>query len=309
MVTGGHGSVSGAVRRVVVAVAFVAAVAGCQPGTDPAAAARMHDQAKAVLARWADAVAAAGGKAGVVPVGDLTGQIGDWEPAIGDNNKRALMAGLVLTDSELSSATPSDGQVVFADGTSVTVPVLSAQDALVDIGRSVVREGGADPCGDCSPLMVASAKLGSGPVGTTRGDVSGPVWTFTIRGTGVEVTRVAIGRAVTVPPMSEAGGSAIGMRIDAATGSVSGTALTVSFTGAPLAGDQPCGEDYSAEAVESDLAVTVIVTRHPFAGPMLGGCTSVGALRTATAALAAPLGDRTVLDLQGGQPVTMTLTR
>ena len=41
---------------------------------------------------------AAGAQAAVTPVGELTGQIGDWEAAVGDNNKRALMAGLIASD-------------------------------------------------------------------------------------------------------------------------------------------------------------------------------------------------------------------
>jgi len=56
-----------------------------------------------------------------------------------------------------------------------------------------------------------------------------------------------------------------------------------------------CGEDYTAEAIESELAVVVIVTRHPHL--TIGACSAVGARRTATAMLAAPLGDRVVLDL------------
>ena len=76
--------------------------------------------------------------------------------------------------------------------------------------------------------------------------------------------------------------------------------------GAPFRADQPCGEDYTAEAVESDLAVVVIVMRHPHV--TIGACTAVGAPRTATLKLAAPLGDRTVLEVQQGRPVPVTLT-
>ena len=65
----------------------------------------------------------------------------------------------------------------------------------------------------------------------------------------------------------------------------------------------PCGEDYTAEAVESELAVVVIVTRHPHTPPFGEACSAVGARRTATATLAAPLHDRVVLDLQQGTPV------
>jgi len=61
------------------------------------------------------------------------------------------------------------------------------------------------------------------------------------------------------------------------------------------------------EAVESDLAVVVIVTRHPHAAPFGEACSAVGARRTTTAALAAPLGQRVGLDLQQGTPVPVVL--
>jgi hypothetical protein len=59
--------------------------------------------------------------------------------------------------------------------------------------------------------------------------------------------------------------------------------------------------------VESDLAVVVIVTRHPHSPPVAVACAAVGARRTATARLAAPLGDRAVLDLRMGTPVPVVL--
>jgi hypothetical protein len=87
---------------------------------------------------------------------------------------------------------------------------------------------------------------------------------------------------------------------------VSGTEVTVTFVGAPSSGDQPCGEDYTAEAVESDLAVVVIVVRHPHL--TLGACSAVGATRTAVAKLVAPLGDRAVLQVYDGTPIRIDLT-
>ena len=77
-----------------------------------------------MLSAWADAVAAAGEHAAVTPVGELTGQIGDWEEAVGDNNKRALMAGMVASDSPLSEEAPPDGEVAWQDGTTTKVPLL-----------------------------------------------------------------------------------------------------------------------------------------------------------------------------------------
>ena len=125
--------------------------------------------------------------------------------------------------------------------------------------------------------------------------------------TAVKVTRVAIADAATVvPPPWDANDPPGGVAIESATGTAGGRQLTVTFVGAPLPGDQPCGEDYTAVAVESDLAVVVIVTRHPHV--TIGACSAVGAQRTATVELAAPLGDRTVLDVQQGLPVSVALT-
>src|SRR5450756_3013346 len=89
---------------IVAAVAAAAALSGCQGAQGP----RLHQQAQAALARWADAVAGAGGQQGVVVVGELSGQVGDWELAVGDNNKRSLMSGLVEASVSLPAEAPAD---------------------------------------------------------------------------------------------------------------------------------------------------------------------------------------------------------
>jgi hypothetical protein len=287
-------------RLLAVALSAVVVAAGCggfAGATDPGPA---RDRAHQILDRWAAAAAAVGPAAQIKPVSELTAQVGDWEPAVGDNNKRALMAGLVFARDELSEAKPRDGEVIWADGTKATVPLLSARDALSAIAMA------GEPCGDCIGLVVVDAHLTSGPIETTRGPATAPLWQFDLAGTNVKLTRVAVANAVTVPPLFD-GNPGLGVAIDSAEGSVRGDQLTVTFTGAPNPGNQSCGEDYSAEAVESELAVVVIVTRHPHFAPLGEGCSAVGARRTATAQLAAPLGNRAVLDLQLGTPVRVDL--
>ena len=291
---------SRATGRCAFVVLAAIAAAGCvfAPGaTDPAAA---HQRAQAVLSAWADAVAKTGEHAAVTPVGELTSQIGDWEEAVGDNNKRALMAGMVAAASPLSEVAPPDADVTWQDGTTTKVPLMSALDAIVAIENTTEA-----PCSDCAMLLATAADLTSGPIQTSRGPATAPIWEFTLEGTSVKVTRVAIANPVVIAP--DDGGLGLGLDLDSASGSVDGTALTVAFVGAPDPGDKPCGEDYTAEAVESDLAVVVIVTRHPHVGLLPQGCSAVGARRTATAALAAPLGDRVVLDLQQGTPVPLVV--
>jgi hypothetical protein len=292
-----------ATDRLATAVLAAVIVTGCAlvPGvapaaTDPAAA---HERAQAVLSAWAVAVAKAGEQASVTPVGELTGQIGDWEVAVGDNNKRALMAGLIASDKPLGEDAPPDGEVTWQDGTTTKVPLLSAQEAIIAMESTTEA-----PCADCTMLLVTDAQLASGPIQTTRGQAKVPIWEFAVAGTAVKVTRVAIANPVVVTP--DEGGWGLGLAIESASGSVDGSELTVAFTGSPNPGNMACGEDYTAEAIESDLAVVVIVTRHPRVG--LGeACSAVGARRTATATLAAPLGDRVVLDLQQGTPVPLVL--
>jgi hypothetical protein len=79
--------------------------------------------------------------------------------------------------------------------------------------------------------------------------------------------------------------------------------LTVTVVGAPGAGDKPCGADYTAEAVEWDTGVVVIVYEHRNTLP--AACTAVGASRTTQVTLAKPLGNRTLIDLLA-QPISVT---
>jgi len=204
--------------------------------------ARLHQEVQADLARWAAAVAAAGSQTAFVPVGELTGQVGDWELDVGDNNKPALMAGLVEAAVSLPAETPPDGELRWQDGSTRTVRLISAQQAF-----SELRADGSGSCAECVPLQITGSRLTTGSVQTSRGPAEAPVWEFTVAGTAVLVTRVAIADRVTVvPPPWDSSDPPVGISIDSATGTVGGRQLTVDFTGAPAPGDQPCGADYTA---------------------------------------------------------------
>ena len=95
-----------------------------------------------------------------------------------------------------------------------------------------------------------------------------------------------------------------GLSIDAATIDKSGTAMTVTFTGAPGPASEPCGIDYTAEAVEAPHAVAVVVLGRPHAQGEI--CPAIGATRSATLTLDTPLGDRKVLEAGQGEAVTVT---
>jgi hypothetical protein len=262
---------------------------------------RIHQQAQDALDRWARAVDESGG-AKITFTGDLTSQIGTWEAAIGDNNKEALQAGKVVAATALPTDRQARGKVKWVDGNEQDVNVLSAADALADLV--------ADASGTCAgchpqPLRVTGANLATSLAETSRGPAEVPTWVYTIAGTSVRVTRVAVDKSITVhPPAWNANDPPQGISIEGATGDAASTKLTVSFVGAPDRRDKPCGADYTAEAVESDLAVVVIVKEDR--NPASGGCDLVGAVRTATVRMAAPLGTRTVLEVREGLPVPVS---
>jgi hypothetical protein len=271
---------------------------GASTGIEPEAtpADRIHQQAHDALARWADAVRKSGG-ASITFTGELTSQIGAWEVAVGENNKLALEAGAVKAATTLPDETPSRSQVKWLDGSTVEVNVVSAAAAL-----AAIVETAMDPCTDCTPLSITGASLATSLVETSRRPAEAPTWVFSIAGSNVRVTRVAVDESVTVvPPPWNANDPPVGPSIMSATGGADSKKLTVTFVGAVDDATKPCGADYTGEAVESELAVVVIVSeRRHVEGE---ACRDVGAIRTADVRLASKLGDRTVLEVQQGLPV------
>jgi hypothetical protein len=295
-------------RRGLLAAVLVSIVlSGCVQTGPPLSGERVTDrertQAQEALARWAAAVEAGGGKQEFVPVGELTAQIGDWEEEVGGNNKSALYAGMVQAAMALPAKMPGEAIVRWDDGRTMAVRPISAQQAL----QALVAAGDKS-CSTCVPLQVTGARLSTAKLLTSRGPATTPAWEFTLKGTNVIVTRIAVAATdaiVVTPPPWDPNASPAGMRIDSATRSVDDRRVSVTFTGAPEGRDKPCGADYSAEAAESDAAIVVIVVTHPNGAAV--ACRAIGAIRTATAALTRPLGERTVLEVTQGLPVSVVL--
>jgi hypothetical protein len=293
-------------RRWVLWMAVVVVLGGCgSGGASPGAEEldQLRQQARDALVRYDKAVLDAGGRQGFVPVGDLTGQRGEWEPANG-NNKQALLSGRVRAGTALGAAPHPTGTVSWDNGATRVVPMISAYQALARL----VAAGTGD-CPECVPLDVIGARLTTMHIRTTRGPATVPAWEYTLKGSAVRVTRVAVTSSAAVkvtPPSWDPFNPPGGLGIESATTTTSGRQLTVTFTGAPKPADQPCGVDYSTEAVESSTAVVVIVIMHPHAAN--GICTAIGASRTATVELAQPLGERAVLEVRQGIPVELTIS-
>lgn len=103
------------------------------------------------------------------------------------------------------------------------------------------------------------------------------------------------------PPAWDAEDPPTGIVPDSVEVSADGQGLVVTFVGSPRPASEPCGADYTGEAVESDLAVVVIVIERGRLGPQ--ACEDIGATRTTMVTLAEPLGNRAVLDVQQGLPI------
>lgn len=259
----------------------------------PQAGDRIHQQANDALVRWADAVRASGG-ASITFLGELTSQIGSWEDEVGANNGDALDAGAIETSTPLAEERPGRREVKWVDGSKVDVDVLSARQAFDEL----IASSSAD-CDGCEPLHVTDANLANGLVETSSGPAEVPMWVYSIRDSAVRVTRVAVDDSVTVdPPPWDAEDPPAGLSIEGATGTPGSRELEVRFVG----GAEDCGAEYAAEAVESELAVVVIVTEEDS-----GDCQTLqGALRTLTVELDAKLGERVVLEVRQGLPVPVT---
>jgi hypothetical protein len=284
---------------VLLATVACAAPAPSSSAPLPEPADRIHVQAHDALVRWADAAERSGG-ALISFVGEMTSQIGTWEASVGDNNKAALLDGLVQAAAALPEGVPSRDKVKWLDGTTIEVNLISAVEALEEL----VASGTAASCPECRPLLVTDARLATGLVETSRGPAEAPVWVFTIEGTAVRVTRVAVDESITVtPPAWNADDPPEGISVQTAVGSAASRDLQVVFTGAVEGRDKPCGAGYDAEAVESDLAVVVIVVEHR--NPAPASCTAIGRTRTADVTLEVPLGDRAVLEVRQGLPVPL----
>lgn len=269
-------------------------------------------QAKVDLDRYADAAAAADPRLRFSVVGDVVQQEGDWEADTGGNNKLALNARLVVFGPDilpaLDAAPPLADwpDITWPDGSTTSLPPRSARDTGLTFNA-----GPSDAaCGACTPLEATGASLATMTLETSRGRASVPAWRYTLAGTRVTLLVAALSAAgpITVtPPPWDPDNPRPGRGIDGVTiANRHSRTLTAGFTGSPNNANQPCGADYTATAIESDLALVIAVTEIR-SQPDGQTCTSIGAFRTARAHLTSPLGDRAVLELPEGRPVPVTI--
>ena len=217
------------------------------------------------------------------------------------DQKEAFAAGLFTLAEPLTVSAPATGAIRWSDGRTVRASLSTPQQAVAQM-----HADSAGTCTSCSPLRLSSPRLGTMTLATDDGPAVVPAWVFTVPGSAVRVVHPALSptAGVDIAPTSTTG---LGVSIEAATASADQRSLVVTFTGSPGPASRPCGADYTARAVESARAVVVIIYEFPAPGEQ--ACSTIGAKRTATATLAAPLAGRAILELRQGTPVPTKRTR
>jgi hypothetical protein len=240
-------------------------------------------------------------RSGFVPLGDLT--VDDPDQKFTDQTKAAYVSGWYRLTVTLPDQPPPTGQVTFADGRSLAVPLVSSMDAYRAIDK------GDPPCGtppsasaDCTVLTVTGARLGTVSVETSRGKASAPAWLFTVDGLPRPVARIAVASsALTVL----ANGSVLAPTFVA--GLVSAMSLsavdrtTIRYT----LGVGDCDDQIRPLVYETGDAIVIGGSVHTRPGV----CDLVLRSAAVEVTLAAPAGDRVVLDALTGQPLVSASPR
>lgn len=254
-------------------------------------------RARQVLARY-EKVYPGSARGAVGVTSELVSQLGEWEPTNGANDKIAVLSGHVALRAAASG--PAGRSVVrWADGKVMPVRTVSARAAV----ETLKNTSGQQDCYGCTAVVLGHPQLTRRTVETTTGRASVPAWSFSVRGSRVRVTVVAVDAAFVVPTLPEVGappGPYVG--VDSAE-PLGPRSLVLHFTGAHGTARQSCGADYTTTAIESAHAVAVLVRALPHDGAE--ACPAVGYFRTATVQLTAPLAGRAVLDAVHGQAVRL----
>jgi hypothetical protein len=140
-------------------------------------------------------------------------------------------------------------------------------------------------------VIVTRVRLGSGIFPTDRGRLALPAWQFSLRGVPGTVDVLAVAASQQFWP---AGLKQVSTHLSAAQPGRSGRVLTLTVLGAQ-AGTGPCQATYSVRQQSSAHAVALYVVAKEH-GSGQGGCSSAGYRVTLPVTLAAPLGNRVLVD-------------
>lgn len=249
-------------------------------------------------AAWARSPLAKSWRTGLVvlSVGGLSAGPSGGFPS--DAAKLAFIDGDLVFTAQPPSGAPA-GVVTWSDGSTMKVRALS--EARVFAGLTSSRR-----CPGCAttPLDVTAARPATLTVSTSRGPASVPAWAFTLAGVPAPVIQAALppGSYVT---LGTGGGAPRENLRSLGAAFVGGGVVWPSADGRTLTvglGGGPC--DASWGGLVSAAGGVVVVGGWMYDPQPDRACASMLVLRKVTVHLAAPLGDRVVLDAATGEPAT-----
>ncbi|WP_432866621.1 hypothetical protein [Microbispora rosea] len=200
--------------------------------------------------------------------------------------KLAFIAGRWELDTDLRGNAPSRGEIRWLDGTTMTVPLLTASAAYEQM--SVPNPHQKCAPGECGLLTVIGARLGEVQIQTSRGPAVVPAWQFNVREVPGTFSRVAIPLTARLTPPPALGAAEINGYQPG-----EGTALRLEY----ISGS--CDESHGVHSFEADDLVVVDLDVETVDRV----CTALGVVETAEVTLTKPLGNRIVLDGSSGLPV------
>lgn len=261
---------------------------------------------------------------GFVPLQDLT--LPDGEPGFSDATKIAFVSGWYRLAAPLLLPPPSPGHIKFPDGTSMAVPLVNAEDAYQQIDQGdapcqsqIVKTGPSTPSTPVPPtpapstpdgvtstsistpcvnLVVTQINLGTVQLRTSRGQAQVPAWLFTVPQLKVPIARVAVAPSA-ITPMPSVNNQLPGV------GGLVGALDLVSVTGNTITfrlGVGACDRDIKPLVYETDDAVAVGGSVHTVGNI----CNDMLKVQPETVTLAAPLGDRVILDALSATPLVIS---
>jgi hypothetical protein len=302
----------------VILMAATACARSSKTSASPGAA--FQTRASQVATAWLAAVRGPAGaplRDGLVPLDDLT-----LPPAGGltDDLRFALASGWFTTSVNLPAATPAPTTITFADGRSMTVPLVSAATAYTTIRKgdppcrrtpipAAASASGADAGSTgapaqhtCAILTITGASLGTTVLRTSRGQVTVPAWLLTVAELSAPVARVAVAASAfspvpsVSPPTMDTATAAGLVSVHKLTGAQDGSvSFTVSTGG--------CGQPPVAAVHETGDTVVIAATVDPT--PRRGVCAGAAVIQPVSAALSSPLGSRVVLDAVTGRALVV----
>jgi hypothetical protein len=274
--------------------ALVLLLAGCaRPGAagnpDRQLPEAFEQRAATVAAAWHAAGVGQAWRSGFVPMQELV--VVPPEVAFPDQTKVAFEEGWYRLAATLPGLSARSGDIRFPDGSTLSVPLLTAAEAYQNLDR------GDPTCASCPVLTVTGARLATVPLMTSRGRAEVPAWLFTITGLAAPIARVAVVPSAvgSVPDPPRAPDNLPGLvRTEALTG-IDGAVVDYKL------GVGACDSDITPLSYETDDVVVIGGSVHRSEGM----CVLSLKLAPVRVTLAAPVGNRTVLDGLSGRPLVL----